>query len=308
VRSFTAVVVTWNSGGEIPGLVESVRRHLGPRCDLLFVDSNSQDETVELIRAHSPESELIALDRNVGFGPANNLGVSRAKTEVVCLLNPDTLVIDDSLAGLAELAAAESALFGPRLLNGDRTWQISAFPPVAGWESTLISFWPGALLPRRIRMRCEPWRYDERLKAGWLSGACLVARRDLLRELGPFDESLPLYGEDSDLALRAWRRGIPSVFAPDVARIVHLGSRSGTQAFDDVGTRRKLQARRWIVRTRYGRVRASFDLVTQFSLYGLRWLAKTGLRRDASIERMYVRALFDSARIPLEPKQLDNGG
>jgi N-acetylglucosaminyl-diphospho-decaprenol L-rhamnosyltransferase len=250
---------------------------------------------------------VIELEGNVGFGPANNLGVEAAGTDVVALLNPDTLAVDYSLVALADLASRERALFGPRLLNEDGTPQISAFPPVAGWESTLISILPGALLPRPLRQRCEPWRYDERLSVGWLSGACLVARRELLRELGPFDEHLPLYGEDSDLCLRASRLGIPSIFAPEVCRIVHLGSRSGSQAFDDVGTRRKLEARRWIVRNRFGPLRAGLDVVAQFALYGLRWLAKSALRRDASIERLYLRAALASARAPAEPQQLDRG-
>jgi GT2 family glycosyltransferase len=260
-----------------------------------------------VIRRVSPGSRLIALERNLGFGPANNLGVERAETDVVVLLNPDTLIVDDSLARLAELAARERALFGSRLLNEDMTRQISAFPAVAGWESALISIWPGALMPRALRRRCEPWRWDERVRVGWLSGACLVARRQLLAEFGPFDEQLPLYGEDSDLGLRAARRGVASIFAPDVARVVHLGSRSGAQKFDDVGTRRKLESRRWIVRNRFGPGRAGFDLAMQFALYGLRWLAKTALRRDGSIERIWLRAAVASIWTPAAPRRPEEG-
>ena len=296
LQMFTGVVVTWNSAAEIPALVGSVSQHLADRCRLLFVDNASTDETVEMIEEHSPDSRLIALPRNVGFGPANNLGVREADTEVVALLNPDTVMVDASLAELAALASQMRALLAPRLLNDDGTPQISAFPPVAGWESGLISIWPGFLLPRRVRARCEPWRYDERLTAGWLSGACLMARRQLLLELGPFDEALALYGEDTDLGLRASRLEIPSIFAPDIARIVHLGNRSGEQAFDDRGARRKIDARRWIVRTRVGRLRAGYDLISQILLHALRWIAKVVVRRDASSERIWLRAAVRSIR------------
>lgn len=297
------MVVTWNSADEIQGLVESVNEHLGEACDLLFVDNASTDGTDDLIRALTPDSRLIALSRNVGFGPASNEGVRATDAEVVALLNPDTVMVDSSLADLAELAAQSRSLHGPRLLNEDGSPQISAFPPLAGWESGLIAVCPGTLLPRRVRQRCEPWRFEQRLEVGWLSGACLVARRDLLLELGPFDSRLTLFGEDADLGLRAAQDGVASVFAPDVARVRHLGSRSGSQSFTDMGAQRKIDARRWIVRNRLGRARGAYDFVSQFLLHALRWIAKSALRRDRSIEASWLRAAMRS--LAHRPKQPD---
>ena len=293
---FTAIVVTWNSAAEVRGLVESVGRHLAGSCRLLFVDNHSDDATVEVVREAAPEARVIALERNIGFGAANNVGVRAARTEVVALLNPDTVVLDDSLRALADLGAAEEALFAPRLLNEDGTPQIAARPPLAGWESALTAVWPGALMPMPLRMRCEPWRYEARLPAGWLSGACLVARRELLVALGPFDERLPLYGEDADLCLRARQAGIPCVSAGDVARIVHLGGRSGSQAFDDVGMQRKIEARWWVVNERLGPVRGAYDLAVQALVHASRWLAKRLLRRDAEVQSVWLRAAARAVR------------
>lgn len=293
---FTAVVVTWNSVAEVAGLIETVERHLGEQCRLLFVDNASGDDTAAMIARLAPRHRVIRLERNIGFGAASNLGVREAETDVVALLNPDTLMIDGSLADLVTLAAGERALFAPRLLNPDGTAQISARPALASWESALISLWPGALMPPWLRKRCEPWRYDVRLPAGWLSGACLLASRALLCELGPFDDRLVLYGEDADLALRGWLAGAPSIFAPDIARIVHLGNRSASQAFDDTGTQRKIEARWWVVYERLGASRAILDLAAEFFLYAMRWLIKRSLRRDASNEARWVRAAARAAR------------
>jgi N-acetylglucosaminyl-diphospho-decaprenol L-rhamnosyltransferase len=287
---FTAIVVTWNSAHEVRGLIESVDRHLAGRCQLLFVDNDSGDDTLKMIGKHAPRSQVIPLDRNAGFGPANNIGVRATTADVVVLLNPDTVIVDDSLCALAELASLEWALFEPRLLNEDGSVQISASPALASWQSALISIWPGALMPKRIRAQCEPWRYDERLHAGWIPGTCLVAQRKLLLEFGPFDERLVLYGEDADLSLRAWQAGVPSVSAPDVARVVHLGGRSGSQAFTDNGMQRKVEVRWWIVRERLGLAHAVSDLVMQFLLFGSRWLIRRLLRQDAEIESTWLRA------------------
>ena len=287
---FTAIVVTWNSAAEIPGLVESVARHLGERCELLFVDNHSTDGTVDAIGSVAPASRVISLPQNIGFGRACNVGVRAAQSEVVCLLNPDSVVVDDSLHALAELAATERALFAPLLLNEDGTPQISARPPLGGWEAILLSFWPGRLMPGRLRRRCEPWRYEERLSVGWVSGACVVARTDVLLELGPFDEELFLYGEDADLSLRAWRAGVPVVSAGDLARVVHLGGRSGARAFGDTGMQRKVEARWWVVRKRLGAHRAALDLTAQCLGHSTRWIAKRLLGRDAAVHALWLGA------------------
>lgn len=287
---FTIVTVTWNSAEEVPELLQTSKRHLGDQAHHIFVDNASEDGTVELIRSLSPASQVIDLDENVGTAPANNIGVKEAQTDVVVLLNPDVLLVDDSLTQLAGLAGRERALFGARLLNEDHTAQISAFPAVAGWELAVIALVPGAAMPRRLRARCEPWRSETRVEAGWLSIACFAARRDLLMELGPFDERLPLYGEDTDLCLRAWQSGIPSLFVPEVARVVHYGNRSGAQAFSDIGISRKMEAHRWVARARLGHLRAAYDMAMQVLLYGTRWLAKAALRRDNEVEKHWLRA------------------
>lgn len=293
---FTAVVVTWNSAAELPGLIESVEHHLGDRCRLLFVDNASLDDTVAMIERTSPRHRLIRLDRNFGFGAANNVGVRAADTAVVALMNPDTVLVDGSLAELAQLAADERALFSPRLLNTDGSAQISAHPALGSWESALVSFWPGALMPPWLRKRCEPWRFDLRLPAGWLSGACLVANRELLLELGPFDERLALYGEDADLSLRGWLAGVASISAPDVARVVHLGNRSAAQAFDDLGTQRKIEARWWVAQERLGAVRGVSDLAAEFVLHTTRYVVKRLVKGDALSEAHWIGAAVRVAR------------
>src|SRR2546423_122027 len=81
------------------------------------------------------------------------------------------------------------------------------------------ALFPAILLPRPLRFRCEPWRAPRTREVAWLTGACIAARRELLLELGPFDEKMHLFSEDMDLGMRARERRIRSVFAPDVARV-----------------------------------------------------------------------------------------
>ncbi len=298
-KPFSIAVVTWNSERDLPRLIESIHEHLPEdEYELIFVDSASSDSSPELAGKLAPEAKVLALEENVGFGIGCNIGTREAAGDVVVLLNPDTQLVDDSLAQLAALARRERALFGARLLNEDGSWQISAFPRVASWEGALLAVWPGALMPRRLRQLCEPWRFDRRLPAGWLSAACLAGTRELLLELGPFDERLHLYGEDTDLGVRAWQAGIPSVFAPETARVIHVTGRSGQQRFSDVGMRRKVAGRRWVVRRHLGRARLVLDNVVEFVRHSSRWLLKKLMRRDAAEDGAWVRAMFSRGETP----------
>lgn len=286
----TLLVVTWNSRAELPGLLASIDEQLGTGPELLVVDNASSDGSADLVEQLAPHARVLRLNENSGFAAANNIGVTEATGDVVVLLNPDTLLVDGSLEDLAAAARATGALCGARLLNEDGTPQISAHPPVAGWEILASALIPGRLMPRALRDRVEPWRGEGERTVGWISGACLAGTRAVLTALGPFELRLPLYGEDIDLGVRARQRGVAVRFLPQTARVIHLGNRSTVQRFDDLGIERKLRARDWLVRTRFGRARAAYDLAAQAVHFGLRRIAKPLAGRDPAYERIWLRA------------------
>jgi N-acetylglucosaminyl-diphospho-decaprenol L-rhamnosyltransferase len=284
------VVVTWNSERELPGLLASVERQLSGPYEVVVVDSASRDETVERARAWEGPLRLLALGQNLGFGAAANQGVREARHEALALLNPDSVLVDGSLPDLAALAVRRDALCGPELLELDGSRQPSASAPPGGWELLLDALVPAALLPEPLRVRCEPWRASATTEVGWLTGACLAAPRETLLRLGPFDERLELYGEDLDLGLRAWRAGVPSLFAPDVARVVHLGERSTARRLGEARAAWKLRARRDVVRRHLGRGRERADYGAQTVFHAGRFAAKRLLGRPAAREAAWLRA------------------
>jgi N-acetylglucosaminyl-diphospho-decaprenol L-rhamnosyltransferase len=290
------VVVTWNSAPEVPQLLASLERCLTAGDELVVVDNASSDETWRLLEAWTGPRSLTRLEQNLGFGGANNIGVRRAANEAVVLLNPDVRLIDASIRRLAALALANGSLYGPELLNDDGSRQPSASALPAGWEAAIAAVLPGRLMPEPVRERCEPWRASRSIEVGWLTGACVAARRSTLLRLGPFDERIGLYGEDLDLGLRAREAGITSVFAPDVARVVHLGGRATARRFADGGVTASYESRRRVVRLRLGVWRERYDHATQLAFHGTRFAAKSLLRRQPRPEGAWLRAALGSAR------------
>ena len=291
---FSLVIVSWNSAPELERLLPTVERHL-PRCPVIVVDNASTDSSVERVSSSASGATVVQLESNRGFGAANNVGVRRASTDVVVMLNPDTLLVDGSLSDLAGLARSTGALCGPRLLNDDGTVQPSASPMPGGWESALRALLPTPAMPNRLRVRSEPWRSTSCERVGWLTGACIAARRDVLLELGPFDERIELYGEDLDLCLRAAARGIGRVFAPDVARVVHSGGRAASRRYEDAGLGEKIATRNAVVRLRLGERRSIVDqtseVVFHASRYGLKRLLGKSTEREAAWLRSRSSAL-----------------
>jgi GT2 family glycosyltransferase len=286
----TLVVVTWNCRDDLRRLLESVGSTLGDRTEIVVVDNASQDGSADEAEGSSLVDTVIRERENAGFGAASNAGVRAARSDVVVLLNPDTVLVDDSLLALARLARDRRALCGPRLVGGDGVSQPSASPPPGGWEVAVDALLPAAFMPPPLRERCEPSRAERCRKVGWLTGACVAAPRDILLRLGPFDEELHMYGEDLDLGLRARAAGIPVLFAPDVARIVHLGERSTTQRFGATKTALKISTRREVVRRRRGSRRELLDFGSQLVFYATRYAAKSALGRDGRWEREWLSA------------------
>lgn len=291
---FSIVVVTWNSASDLPGLITSIDQHLDRDRELLFVDNASSDDTLAVIERLAPSSTVVALDENTDFSGGNNVGVRAARYDAVVMLNADTLLIDGSLADLAALAAETGDLCGARLLSPDGSDQRNAQAPVAGWEQLLFALWPTFAMPRGLAARCDPWRVDYRTEAGWITACCLAARRQVLIDLGPFDaERFPFHGDDIDLAIRAKRAGVLSIFAPDVCRIVHFGNAAVLRRWDDRGVQSAVRARRLVALHNFSRWRAGYDQVVQLVTHATRWASKALLRRhDYSYDRACVMAIL----------------
>jgi N-acetylglucosaminyl-diphospho-decaprenol L-rhamnosyltransferase len=295
ILSYSVVVVTWNSGPELPPLLTSIREQLGDDVEVIVVDNSSSDETSAVARA-ARGVRLVPLGENRGFGSACNVGVREARSDVVVLLNADTKLVDASLVGLVALASQTGAICAPELLNEDLSRQPSASPIPGGWEVGLDAVAPASILPHGLRIRCEPWRAERRVGVGWLTGACVVAKREVFLRLGPFDERIHLYGEDMDLGVRARKAGVASIYAPDVARVVHLGDRSAARRYADAGLAASIVNRRRIVRLRFGRGRACYDFVGQVVYHALRYAVKRVVGRDFGREERWLRTMARVAR------------
>ena len=214
--SVSGIVVTH---GPEPDLDRSLAA-LAPQVEELVVVANTPLQ-VEL----PTDSRLLTNDHPLGFGANVNRGVAETNGDFVVIANPDTEAAPDAVGILAEFAAGEPrrGIVGPQLRYPDGRRQPSRrrFPTVTG---TLVRRTPLRCARQPFERQRDHYLLDEQpegpVPADWMLGAFLLLRREMLDELGGFDEGFRLYGEDIELCYRAAKAGWERWYVP-AALVTH---------------------------------------------------------------------------------------
>jgi GT2 family glycosyltransferase len=230
----SVVIVNWNVCDLLQRCVESVlSSQRSITTEIIVVDNASTDGSVGMLRAEFPQTILIRNPENRGFPAANNQGIAAAQGRYVLLLNPDTEVLADALDTLVQYMDAhpDVGLVGPQLLYPDGQVQSSRrrYPTLATlfFESTwLESLAPRSLL-RRYYVLDQP--DDAVLDVDWVTGAAMLARREVIQQVGGMDERFFMYSEELDWCRRIKAAGWRVVYHPAV-RITHYEGKSSEQA------------------------------------------------------------------------------
>ncbi len=288
----TLVTVTHESARVLGALLDSVERHL-PGARMVLVDNASHDASLELARAR-PWILAVGLAENAGFGRACNQALAHVQTPVAALVNPDVELVDDSLLELvaeARRADRPARLLAPLVLSGDGRRQDTAHPAPGSAADLIRALIPPAAVPGAVGAPLAPWRARRPRRVGWAVACALVAPTATLRELGPFDESLFLYGEDLELGVRAARRGIETWLWPG-ARVVHHRAHATAEAFGTEPFERLAGARHDAVARSAGRRRAAVDDLAQAATFASRVALKRALGRSSARERRQLQAVL----------------
>ncbi len=226
------VIVSYNAGASL----EQCLRSLGPAAgdigwEVIVVDNASVDGTPGRLKSESPGVQLVENETNLGFGKGFNQGAARAKAPFVLSLNGDAVPEPGSLSILVEemRRTPRAAATGPQLLrpNGQSAVSVFRFPTLLRptFDTRLARIFAGE------RFSLGYPAGDSRLEDGgavdWLSGACLLFRKEALDDIGYLDERYFMYFEDVDACRRLWDVGWEVIYCPR-ARVVHEGGGSSS--------------------------------------------------------------------------------
>ena len=251
------IIVNWNGGGLLRRCVETIVTS-NPRVtyQVVIIDNASKDDSLEQLNASEAAATLIANqqlrifknEENRGFGAANNQGFDLTDSPYLFLLNLDTEVHPGAIDTLMRTMQADPAIgaCGPKILNPDGSLQISAFfNPPRVWHTLLSQLKLYHLLPHRLRgelLLGRHWDHDRQRPVPMLSGAAIVARRQMIDEVGGFDERFHMYAEDNEWCWRISKSNWKLVFVPDAVVLHHGGQSSMKRWSSDEKLRVKLEA------------------------------------------------------------------
>ena len=228
-RRLAIVIVSRNASADLAGALASLTEHPPAiRHTIVVVDNDSSDGAPGMVRERFPRALLFEAASNLGFAAATNLGIRATSGDLVLLLNPDTSVPPGAIDRLvARLDATGSDVAGPRLVDGtgraELSWGRLPTPWREGGRKLLLRADAAGLGPARRRIERLTSRERE---VAWVTGACLLVRRQAAEAVGLLDERFFLYLEDVDFCAAIRARGGRVLFCP-AAEVVHLRGRSG---------------------------------------------------------------------------------
>ena len=228
----SVIIVNYNVEYFLEQCLHSVRKAMKDiACEVIVVDNNSIDGSNRMVENKFPEVRLIANKDNRGFSKANNQGIQLSHGEYVLLLNPDTVVEDDTFSKIIQFMDnhKDAGALGVKMVDGSGN-----FLPESkrGLPTPITSFYKmfglSALFPTSKRFAHYHLGHldkDQIHEIEILAGAFMLLRRSVLDEIGLLDETFFMYGEDIDLSYRVTKAGYKNYYFPET-RIIHYKGES----------------------------------------------------------------------------------
>lgn len=227
----SVVIVSYNVSHYLLQCLDSIKSALrGIEGEIIVIDNHSRDDSVSLVRRCHPEATVIESLHNLGFAKANNIAIQQTKGDYVLLVNPDTLIEENTIKDVVNFLDdnQHAGAAGLMMVNADGTpapesRRAVPTPMTAFYKfSGLCSMFPKSRRFGKYYLGFLPWDSPQRIEV--VSGAFCMVRRTTLDAIGLLDEDYFMYGEDIDLSCRILKAGYENWYLP--SRIVHYKGES----------------------------------------------------------------------------------
>jgi GT2 family glycosyltransferase/glycosyltransferase involved in cell wall biosynthesis len=235
------IIVNFNSTDYLLKCVSSIYASPTKITPNIFVIDNNSTDDVRRIKESFPQIVLFQNKINIGFAAAINQGIRKSKAKYLLFLNPDTLLLNDFFQPILEYLEnnKSTGIIGPKILDTDGTIQGSAraFPnaltALYGRSSPLTKYFPNNPISRANTMTIGR-NMGNPMVVDWVSGACMMIRRQAIDEVGPLDERFFMYWEDADFCRRMWHKGWKVVYFPGPSLHHHIGKSSDSRPLKSI--------------------------------------------------------------------------
>ncbi len=234
------IIVNYNVKEFLQNLLDSLHKATqNISHEIIIVDNASDDGSVEIIEERFPSVHLIKNQKNIGFGKANNLALEKAKGKYLLLINPDTIVKENTFEKLIKFFedTSDAGIVGCKVLNPDGTLQLPCRRGFPGpWTSFTKITGLSKLFPKsKLLARYHLTYLDENktYEVDAISGAFMFIKRETYEKVGGFDPDFFMYGEDLDLCYRTQKAGFKVYYFHETEIIHYKGESTKRSRIDE---------------------------------------------------------------------------
>jgi len=269
-------IVSWNTKDLLYDCIKSIKEKTSRiNYEIIIVDNASKDGSVEMVRQKFPDCKLVASNRNWGFVKGNNIAIKEASGKYILYLNPDTTLVTSAINGMYNFLENNITYGAVGCKLTDKRGNIqytcaAAFPTPFNTLCSLLFldriFTKSKLFTSR---ELNYWNHEDSRNVECLSGACIMARKGIVDELGGFDENIFMYSEDLDLCYRILKIGWQIFYLATEVIIHHEGASTKVKENKNFAPLMQIASNYYFFHKNFGRIKAvQFRIAVCFgSLY-----------------------------------------
>ena len=226
------IIVTYQSDNDIEPCLKSIYDcTIDIEFEIIVIDNASIDNTLHRIKQNFPKVILFQNKSNLGFSKANNKAVSASSGKYLFFINPDAILVENSIKILLSNYTKEhnSGILGPEINNSDGSLQLSAGYLPSIYTTLYELFGLYLFLPQSwFGYRIYPANQKENILVGWVTGACFLVSKKYYNEIGGFDKNYFMYMEDVDFCRRIQLLKKKIVYTKST-KVIHMKAQSSKQ-------------------------------------------------------------------------------
>jgi GT2 family glycosyltransferase len=233
MTKLSIILVSYNTQQVIEDCLNSLIKYVDlNEIEIIVIDNDSTDKTVDMIRKKFCTVMLIENESNLGFAKANNIGISHSIGDNILLLNTDTIIIEDFISPILEYLkdTANVGILGCRVLNKDQTLQYNCWNApniLTGLSFYTLEIIKSIFNPFQYWIYMKGWDHSTVRDVDCISGCFMWIRREVINAFGGLDENIFMYYEDSEYCIRISKLSDYRVVYFPHTKIIHLGGGSG---------------------------------------------------------------------------------
>ena len=286
----SVIILNYNVRYFLEQCVFSVQKALeGIDGEIIVIDNASSDDSCEMMKTKFPHIKLIENEANLGFPKGNNIGVAQAKGEYICILNPDTVVAEDTFTSIlnSQLPTSNSQLgiIGCKLIDGAGNFLPESKRGVpTPWVAFTKIFGLYKISNYFGKYYAQHLSENESGKVDILVGAFMVMKRELYIEVGGFDENCFMYSDDIDLSYLVLKAGKSNYYFHETS-VIHYKGESSVR--DGTYMKRFREAMQFFYKKHFKKSRF-FDVMMQVGSFVFSLLKKNQQKNEVRIIDEYI--------------------